>query len=162
MNYHSIDINDMMNGHGLRTVFFVAGCNHYCHNCQNQETWDACSGQPFDDAAEQELIESLKPDYIDGITFSGGDPLYPNNRETVARIIRRIKEELPNKTIWLYTGFLFEEVKDLDFIPLIDVMVDGEFKEELKDLKLHWKGSSNQRVIDVKKTLEIGEIVLTD
>ena len=160
MNFHRIDKDNMLNGVGLRTILWVSGCDHHCPFCQNPETHDECSGQPFTEEDKQEIFESLKPSWIDGITFSGGDPLYPKNRETVGNLIREIKELYPEKTVWLYTGFTFEEVKDLDFISLIDVMVDGEFKNDLKDIKLHWKGSSNQRVIDVKKSLESGEVVL--
>lgn len=160
MNYHNITTEDMLNGDGLRTVLWVSGCDHCCKGCQNPETWDACSGIPFDDEAEFELMESLKPDYISGITFSGGDPLFPGNRETVGRLIERIKKELPNKTVWLYTGFVFEEIKDLPFISLIDVICDGEFDLAHRDVKLHWVGSPNQRVIDVQATLKTGTIVL--
>ena len=114
MNYHNITKEDMLNGEGLRTVLWVAGCNHYCKGCQNPETWDACGGIPFDESAKQEIMESLEPDYIDGITFSGGDPLYPGNRQTVTEIAKEIKQKYPEKTIWSYTGFLYEDVKDLD------------------------------------------------
>ena len=150
MNYHNITKDDMLNGDGLRVVLWVSGCNHHCFNCQNPQTWDENSGIPFDDNAEKELFEALDKPYISGITFSGGDPLYPNNRNEITRLAKRIKTELPNKTIWLYTGYKHEEVKDLEIMQYIDILVDGEFIQELADPKLHWRGSSNQRVIDVK------------
>ena len=160
MRYHNITKNDMLNGDGLRTVLWVAGCSHGCKNCHNPITWDICGGIPFDEEAKAELFESLEPDYVSGITFSGGDPLHMQNREEVGQLIEEVHAKFPHKTIWVYTGYLWDEVKDLPYLKLADVLVDGEFKDELKDATLHWKGSSNQRVIDVKKTLETGEIVL--
>lgn len=160
MRYHNITKDDMLNGDGLRAVLWVAGCTHCCKNCHNPVTWDINGGIEFDKAAEDELFEAASKPYISGVTFSGGDPMHPQNREEVGRLIRKLKEKLPQKTIWLYTGFLWEEIKDEDYIKFADVLVDGKFVEELKDEKLHWKGSSNQRVIDVKKTLAGGEIVL--
>lgn len=160
MNYHNITTDDMLNGDGLRTVLWVAGCTHHCHNCQNPITWDVAGGIPFDEKAEKELFDDLSKPYIEGITFSGGDPLHPFNREEVFRLAKKIREELPNKNIWLYTGFLWEEIKDIPEIAMMDVIAEGKFVEELLDPKLHWVGSSNQRVINVKPTLESGEIVL--
>lgn len=160
MRYHNITKNDMLNGDGLRTVLWVAGCSHGCKNCHNPITWDICGGIPFDEAAKEELFEALEPEYVSGITFSGGDPLHVQNRGEVGQLIEEIHEKFPNKTIWVYTGYLWEEVKDLPYLKLADVLVDGPFVEELKDTTLHWKGSANQRVIDVKKTLESGEVIL--
>lgn len=160
MRYHNITKDDMLNGDGLRVVLWVAGCTHNCRNCHNPITWDINGGIEFDEEAEHELLGALNKPYISGITFSGGDPLHPQNREDVGRLIIKIKEKFPLKTIWLYTGYLWEEIKDEEYIRLTDVVVDGKFVEELKDEKLHWKGSSNQRVIDVKKTLETGNVVL--
>ena len=160
MRYHNITKNDMLNGDGLRAVLWVAGCSHGCKNCHNPITWDICGGIPFDDAAKAELFEALEPDYISGITFSGGDPLHMQNRGEVGQLIEEIHEKFPNKTIWVYTGYLWDDVKDLPYLKLADVLVDGPFVEDLKDTTLHWKGSANQRVIDVKKTLETGEVVL--
>ncbi len=152
----------MLNGDGLRTVLWVAGCNHHCEGCHNPITWDINGGIPFDEAAEDELFEKLKPDYISGITFSGGDPLHPDNRTEIARLCKKIRETLPQKNIWLYTGDLCSVISELEMIPLIDVIVDGRFEKALADPKLHWKGSSNQRVIDVKETLKLCKIVLFD
>lgn len=160
MRYHNITKDDMLNGDGLRVVLWVAGCAHKCKNCHNPITWDINGGIEFDVNAENELFGALNKPYISGITFSGGDPLHPQNRPDTAKLILKIKDKFPQKTIWLYTGFLWEDVKDEEYIKYIDVLVDGKFVEELKDEKLHWKGSSNQRVIDVRKTLESGEIIL--
>ncbi len=160
MRYHNITKDDMLNGDGLRTVLWVAGCSHGCKNCQNPITWDICGGIPFDEAAKEELFAELKKSYISGITFSGGDPLHVKNRDEVGALIKEIHERFPDKTIWVYTGYQWEEIEDLPYMKYVDVLVDGKFVEELKDLNLHWKGSSNQKVIDVKKTREKGEIVL--
>lgn len=160
MRYHNITKNDMLNGDGLRSVLWVAGCSHGCKNCHNPITWDICGGIPFDEAAKEELLVSLEPDYIFGITFSGGDPLHTQNRDEIGELIKEVREKYPNKTIWVYTGYTWNEVKDLPYLKLVDVLVDGPFVEELKDVNLPWRGSSNQRVIDVKKTLETDEIML--
>lgn len=160
MRYHNITKDDMLNGDGLRTVLWVAGCSHGCKGCQNPITWDICGGLPFDEAAKEELFAELRQSYVSGITFSGGDPLHEKNRDEVGALIDEIRKTFPDKTIWLYTGYLWEEIKDLPYIAQVDVVVDGEFIEELKDTTLHWKGSSNQRVIDVKETLKTGELVL--
>lgn len=162
MRYHNITTDDMLNGDGLRTVLWVAGCTHRCRGCHNPITWDIDGGIPFDEAAESELFQKLRPDHISGLTFSGGDPLHPNNREEVTRLCRRFREEFPEKDVWLYTGFTYEEISDLEIVPLVDVIVDGRFIIEQLDAKLHWKGSANQRVIDVKETLRLGKIVLFD
>lgn len=160
MNYHNITKDDMLNGDGLRVVLWVAGCTHQCPECQNPITWDLAGGLPFDEDAENELFEALKPDYVSGVTFSGGDPLHPFNQGEITRLAKKFKELEPKKTAWLYTGFSWENIKDLDIMKYIDVLVDGEFMADLKDNNLHWKGSTNQRVIDVQKSLERDEIVL--
>jgi anaerobic ribonucleoside-triphosphate reductase activating protein len=160
MNYHNITKEDMLNGDGLRVVLWVSGCTHQCPNCQNPITWDLAGGLEFDKEAEKELYDDLNHDYISGLTFSGGDPLHPFNRDEVTRLAEKAKKEFPQKTIWLYTGFLWESIKDLPIVQFIDVLVDGEFVEKLKDNNLHWVGSSNQRVIDVKKTLTSGTVIL--
>lgn len=160
MNYHNITKDDMLNGDGLRVVLWVSGCNHHCKNCHNPITWNENDGLPFDEDAKKELFELLGRDYMSGITFSGGDPLMPCNRECVGKLIDEISKKFPTKTIWLYTGYTWEEIKDLPFINKIDVLVDGEFIQELKDEKLKWKGSSNQRVINVKETLKQNKVIL--
>lgn len=152
----------MLNGDGLRVVLWVAGCAHGCPGCHNPITWDPEGGLPFDEEAKQEIFDELDKDYVSGITFSGGDPLHEANVRQVTALAKEIREKYPNKTIWLYTGSLWKEVKDLEIAKYLDVLVDGEFQEEKKDNTLHWKGSANQMVIDVPKTLQIGEIVLHD
>lgn len=160
MNYHNITKDDMLNGDGLRVVLWVAGCSHHCKGCQNPITWNPNDGLPFDENAKKEIFNELDKDYISGITFSGGDPLMPCNRQVVGNLIEEINKKYPNKTIWLYTGYTFDEIKDLPFIKYVDVLVDGEYVESLRDVNLLWKGSSNQKVIDVKKTLEKNEVIL--
>ncbi len=160
MNYHNITKDDMLNGDGLRVVLWTAGCTHCCDGCQNPQTWDVAGGLEFDQAARKELFEALEPDYVSGITFSGGDPLHPFNRVEVLNLAREVKEKMPQKTVWLYTGFLWEEIKDNLDLSNIDVIADGEFKKELLDNNLKWVGSSNQRVIDVQKSLEENKVIL--
>ncbi len=160
MRYHNITHDDMLNGDGLRVVLWVAGCTHQCVQCHNPITWDIEGGIPFDEAAHEEIMSELQKDYISGITFSGGDPLHPANRADVAALITEIRETYPHKTIWLYTGFVWDEIKKLPFIAQVDVVVDGPFQIEKRDVKLHWRGSSNQRVINVKETLRLGQLVL--
>lgn len=184
MNYHNITYPDMNNGSGLRVVLWLSGCNHHCKNCQNPQTWDVNSGILFDESAKEELFRELGKDYISGITLTGGDPLHENNLDEVISLIKEIRERFPSKTIWLYTGYVVKLVEhrmfDLDYniiygysfmtekpsknaidnfkrasiIGGVDVVVDGEYKEELRDVSLHWVGSSNQRVIDIKKSIE--------
>ena len=150
----------MLNGDGLRVVLWVAGCGHACPGCHNPITWDENGGLPFDEAAKEEIFTELAKDYVSGVTFSGGDPLYPANREQIGALAREVHARFPEKTIWLYTGFLWEDIKDLPFLKYVDVLVDGPFVEAEKDVTLHWKGSANQRVIDVKKSLAQGSVVL--
>lgn len=159
MKYHNILHDNMLNGDGLRVVLFVAGCSHHCENCQNPITWDPNYGVDFDDAAKKEIFEQLDSKYISGITFSGGDPLYKGNIATITALAKEIRQKYPSKTIWCYTGGLYEEYKDEEIMEYLDVLVDGEYIEALRDLTCHWVGSSNQRVIDVKKTRETGSIV---
>ena len=154
MRYHNITKDDMLNGDGLRVVLWVSGCSHCCKECQNPITWDPDGGLPFDDDAKAEIFEQLDQSYISGITFSGGDPLHSANRLDVRNLIEEIKSKYPDKTIWLYTGYSWEEIWHYPMMKNIDVVVDGEFKIDLKDTKLLWKGSSNQRVIDVQATLK--------
>ncbi len=160
MRYHNITKDDMLNGDGLRAVLWTAGCPHQCPGCHNPVTWDENSGLEFDDAAKEELFSILDKTYISGLTLSGGDPLLPANREELTELIKEVKNKYPRKTIWLYTGYLWKEIKDLELINYIDVIVDGRFLENLKNTQLKWRGSSNQRVIDVKKTLSSGAVVL--
>ncbi len=160
MRYHNITKDDMLNGDGLRVVLWVAGCGHACPGCQNPVTWDAEGGLPFDGAARAELFHELEKEYVSGVTFSGGDPLFPPNREETAALAKEIRQRFPNKTIWLYTGYKWEEVRGLPAVLLSDVVVDGRFVEAIADPLLQWRGSENQRVIDVAKTQALGQIVL--
>ena len=160
MRYHNITKDDMLNGDGLRVVLWVAGCAHCCKECHNPITWDPNGGLEFDEEAKQEIFAELEKDYIHGITFSGGDPLHINNAYDVAELAKEIREKYPTKSIWLYTGGAWDEVKHMRVIPYLDVLVDGEFEVDKKDVNLHWVGSSNQRVIDVQRTLREGKVVL--
>ncbi|MDO5417399.1 MAG: anaerobic ribonucleoside-triphosphate reductase activating protein [Lachnospiraceae bacterium] len=160
MRYHNITKDDMLNGEGLRAVLWVAGCSHNCRECHNPITWDIRGGLYFDQAAKEELFAALDHDYISGVTLSGGDPLHPDNREEIGKLMVEIRERFPNKTIWLYTGYQWEEINRLPYIGKADVVVDGEFVAALKDGKLPWRGSANQRVIDVQRSLMLGEAVL--
>ena len=160
MNYAAITKQDMLNGDGIRVTLWVQGCNRYCKGCHNPETWDRYSGQSWTEETDQELFEALDKDYISGITYSGGNPLEEYNTEAVTDIAKKIKERFPNKTQWLYTGFVWEDIKDLEIMKYIDILVDGPYIEEQRDISLKWRGSSNQRVIDTKKSLESNEIVL--
>lgn len=156
MRYHNITKDDMLNGDGLRVVLWVAGCDHCCRGCHNPMTWDPDGGVPFDDAAKAEIFEQLEKPYIEGITFSGGDPLHCANREDVKNLAKEIKERFPNKSIWIYTGYEWRDAVKFHAVKYADVLVDGEFMQDRKDDSLMWKGSSNQRVIDVKASLKNG------
>jgi anaerobic ribonucleoside-triphosphate reductase activating protein len=174
MNYHKIEKTSVANGTGIRVVLWVSGCSLHCKGCHNPETWDVCSGMPFDDKAKEELFEALDKSYIQGITLSGGHPLEGENVQTIYLLIKEIKEKFPNKDIWLYTGLTLEQIfpavvtDDFDIkrfyrqmvTMMSDVVVDGKYVEELRDITLKWKGSSNQRVIDMGKTIREGKIIL--
>ena len=172
MNYHNITYPDQNNGDGLRVVLWLSGCSHKCKGCQNPQTWDANSGILFDETSKQELFNELSKDYISGLTLSGGDPLHKDNVNDVLHLLHEIKILFPTKTIWLYTGYTLEEIlktyytiNDINSIRYsilyqCDVLVDGEYKEELRDVSLMWRGSSNQRVIDIQKSLIENKIIL--
>ena len=177
MNYHNITYPDQNNGDGLRIVLWVAGCEHHCVNCQNQQTWSPQSGIPFDKNAMNEILNELKKDYISGITFSGGDPLHLKNVQNVLKIVDEIRVSYPTKNIWLYTGYTWEQIMhpvitDInseqlkmlqmrkELVSKCNVLIDGRYVDELRDISLHWRGSSNQRVINVQETLKQKQIVL--
>ena len=141
----------MLNGEGLRVVLWVAGCNHRCPGCQNPQTWDVEGGIPFDETAKQELFAELEKPYIDGITFSGGDPVHPCNRQSIYELAREIKEKYPNKTVWIYTGYTYEQIQEKELIKYIDVLVDGPYIKSRRDSHLEYRGSSNQRIIRLNK-----------
>ena len=160
MRYHNITKDDLLNGSGIRVVLWVAGCGHHCPECHNPITHDPKGGIPFDDAAKEELFAELRKDYVSGITFSGGDPLHPINVNEIGELVAEINAMFPNKTKWLYTGYTYEQISSLPFISMLDVVCDGRFEVEKFDPKIHWVGSTNQRVIDIKATKREGRIVL--
>ena len=171
MNISGIYYCDSANGPGIRTSLYVSGCTHHCEGCFNKDTWDFNFGKPFTKEIQEEIIKSLQNDYVSGLTLLGGEPFEIINQEALYPLIMEVKK-MPNKTIWVYSGYLFEELTDPNnkrchgeltdkIIDNIDVLVDGEFVLAKKDLKLQFKGSSNQRVIDVQKTLESKNIVLS-
>lgn len=163
MNYHKITKFDVDNGQGIRTVLWVSGCFHNCYKCHNPQTHDISSGILFDNSAMTEVLNSLNYDYVKGITFSGGDPLHTNNRNKIAEISSKIKEIYPNKDQWLYTGYTFEQILESDeminAIKYIDILIDGRFEFNKRDITLKWRGSSNQRIIDVQRSLKKGSII---
>lgn len=160
MNYHNIVHDDMLNGDGIRVTLFVSGCSLHCPFCQNPETWNKDGGILFDEDAKKEIYAELEKDYISGITLTGGHPLEPYNLDECTRLCKDIKNKFPKKTIWLYTGFDFENLQDLEIFNYVDIVVDGSFIQAKKDISLKWRGSSNQRVIDVKKSRNEKQIVL--
>lgn len=180
MNYLKIEHSDVCNGTGLRCSIWLSGCSHKCPNCFNQESWNPDSGIPFEEAAKQEIFDELAKDYISGITLSGGDPLHEQNLDGVLNLIKEIRLSLPQKNIWLYTGFSFDELqKEYNFhkwtpfnpesdiwltrweiIKNVDILVDGQYIDEQRDVTLKFRGSKNQRVIDVQQTLAQNKIVL--
>lgn len=165
MRYHNITKDDMLNGEGLRVVLWVSGCEHHCKECQNPITWNPEEGLIFDEAAKQEIFNELEKDYVKGITFSGGDPLHPDNRKDVMRLLIDITYEFPHKDVWLYTGYTFEEILQDDYLKfivlsLVDVLVEGKFEKDKMDVNYHWAGSTNQRIIDINETVNRKEVVL--
>ena len=171
MHYGEIKKYDIANGEGVRVTLFVSGCTNRCKGCFQPETWDFDYGQPFTQQTEETLINALRPDYINGLTLLGGDPFEPCNQRALLPFVRRVKETYPSKTIWAFSGFTYEElttdgthprceVTD-DLLGLIDILVDGRFVEELKDISLIFRGSSNQRIIDMNQTRQSGQIVLS-
>lgn len=183
MNYLQITHEDVCNGDGLRVVLWLSACSHHCYNCQNPQTWNPNSGIPFDESAKQEIFNELSKDYISGITFSGGDPLHENNLDEVLKLIQEIRISFPEKTIWLYTGYELNQIMNIkvtqpffscqdleskiqnvlkrqEIIKMCDVVVDGEYIDEQRDITLAYRGSKNQRVIDIQKSLAQNKIVL--
>lgn len=173
MNWAEIKYNDIANGEGVRTSLFVSGCKHHCKNCFNEIAWDFNYGKPFDKETADKIIESAEPDWISGVSLLGGEPFEPENQQALLDFLVSLKAKLPNKNVWCYTGFTFEEIMGISnskcrcatdiskkLLSLIDILVDGRFEEELKDIRLKFRGSSNQRIIDVQKSLSSGEIKL--
>lgn len=170
MNYCEIKNCDIANGNGVRVTLFVSGCTNHCEGCFQPQTWDFDFGQPFTYETEQSIIEMLSPDYINGLTLLGGDPMEPKNQQALLPFVRRVKAKLPTKTVWAYSGFTYEELKTEGSYPrceatdelldLIDVLVDGRFEQELKDICLRFRGSSNQRIIDLNRTRQSDKIII--
>lgn len=174
MKYAKIKKCDVANGPGVRVSLFVSGCNHHCKNCFNREAWDFNYGQEFTENEQNEIIDDLKPEYITGLSLLGGEPFERTNQEGLVPLIKKVKQTYPDKKIWCYTGFTFDKQilgemiekenreSTKEMINNIDYIVDGRFVEELKDPKLRFRGSSNQRIIDVKKSLEQNQIIIWD
>ena len=171
MNYATIKWYDIANGEGVRISLFVSGCTHQCKNCFNKIAWDFEYGELFDEAVQEKILNELSNGYIAGLSLLGGEPLEPQNQAALYPFIEKVKSTYPNKTIWCYTGFVFDEktgvLKETEkntiytqkLISMFDVLVDGPFVEELKDIRLTFRGSANQRLIDVKRTLQAGKFV---
>ncbi len=160
MRYNQIRKMDISNGPGVRVSLFFQGCHFHCKDCFNAETWDFNKGKPFNDEIIDEIIKIADFEYIDGLSILGGEPMHPVNVEGTIALAKKFKEKYPNKNIWVWTGFKFEDIPNKGALPYIDVLVDGQFITELYAPNLKWKGSANQRVIDVKETLKENKIVL--
>ena len=172
VNIAEIKYRDIANGLGVRVSLFVSGCRHACKGCFNEIAWDFGYGRPYTRETENEIIKELAPDYVAGLTLLGGEPFEPENRQGLTGLLRRVKSELPGKSVWIYSGFTFEELTGAvpgsrgageytdEMLRLTDVLVDGRFVLALKDITLRFRGSSNQRIIDVPRTLETGVVTL--
>ena len=159
--YNKIRKMDISNGPGVRVSIFMQGCIFHCEGCFNPETWDFKCGNEFTDDTINEVLNLCAPDHIKGLSILGGEPMHPKNIEATTKLAKEFKKMYPNKTIWSWTGFNFEDIKDKEVFKYIDVLIDGQFKINLRNPNLRWKGSSNQRVIDVQKSLKKGEVVLS-
>ncbi len=160
MRYSKIRKMDIADGPGVRVSVFLQGCTFHCKECFNPETWDFKGGKEFNDEVIEEILELCDKEYIVGLSILGGEPMHPKNIEGTIKLAKSFKEKFPNKTIWSWTGFLIENIVNKEILNYLDVLVDGQFQRELRDPRLKWRGSSNQRVIDVQKTLKKEKIVL--
>ena len=178
MNYAAVKKTDIANGVGVRVSLFVSGCTHHCRECFNPETWNFEYGEPFTENVEEELLQALEPAHIKGLTLLGGEPMEPDNQRALVPFLRKVKERFPNKTIWCYTGYTLESdllgtVPDLsgrigrarcevteELLHMLDILVDGEFRIEQKDIRLRFRGSSNQRILDMKASMREQKAVL--
>lgn len=160
MNYLSMTKAEVANGGGVRVALWVTGCEHHCKNCHNPESWNCNTGKLFTEDDLHRLLNELSLPYYDGLTLTGGDPLHPSNIKCIEYIVEKVKTVFPNKTIWCYTGCKFEDIKTLNLMKYVDVLIDGLYIDELRDITLAFKGSSNQRVIDVQKSLKENQIIL--
>lgn len=165
MNYATIKKNDVANGTGVRVSLFVSGCTHRCKGCFNSEAWDFRYGEPYTEAIEQEILDACAHSYIRGLSLLGGEPFEPQNASAILPLVKKFRERFPEKNVWCYSGYLFEQISSrnhqdsLELLKLLDVLVDGEFVEELKNANLRFKGSENQRILDVRKSLAEGKPV---
>ena len=163
MRYNKIRKMDISNGPGVRVSIFMQGCSFHCKNCFNPETWDFKLGNEFTDETINKVLELADKDYIVGLSILGGEPMHPNNIKATTRLAKAFKEKYPNKSIWVWSGFLFDrDLKDKEVLNYIDVLVDGQYQDKLHDFRLKWRGSTNQRVIDVKKSLKKNKVILID
>lgn len=160
MRYNRIRKMDISNGPGIRVSIFVQGCEFHCKDCFNPETWDFKCGEEFTNETIEKVLDLCNYDHITGLTILGGEPMHPTNLEGTTKLAKEFKKRYPNKTLWVWTGFTYEGIKNNEIFNYIDVLVDGQFKTELFSPLLRWRGSSNQRVIDINKTKEKGEIVI--
>ena len=160
MNYATIKPVDVANGTGVRVSLFVSGCTHHCKGCFNAEAWDFNFGKPFTKHVEDTIISLLDHSWMDGLSLLGGEPFEPEHQEVLLGLLERVHRELPTKTVWVYSGYTFEEIKESPLLKYVDVLVDGEFMEDKKNISLPFRGSENQRIIDVKKTFETGQVVI--
>jgi anaerobic ribonucleoside-triphosphate reductase activating protein len=150
MRYLDILDCSIADGEKIRVSLYVSGCSHKCKGCHNKESWDCDNGKLFNVETMDKLLNLLNRDYIDGLTLTGGDPLFEGNRDCILKIVKEVKEKLPNKTIWLYTGYEYDEIKHLEILNYIDVLVDGPYIEEQRDITLPFRGSKNQNIIYIK------------
>ena len=162
MHYGAIKKNDIANGLGVRVSLFVSGCRNHCEGCFQPQTWDFEYGQPFTREVEDEILEALRPDWIQGLSILGGEPMEAENQEVLLPFLKRVKEEYSNKDVWLYSGYVYEQIKDAELLQYVDVLVDGPFVETLKDPSLAFRGSSNQRILNVQESLKAGQAILGD
>ena len=161
MRYNVIRKMDISNGPGIRVSIFMQGCEFHCKNCFNPETWDFnCGKEEFTDETIEEVLKLCEPDQIKGLSILGGEPLHPRNIDGTTKLAKAFKERYPNKTLWIWSGFLFDkDLKDKEVLKYVDTLVDGQYVDELHDFKLKWRGSSNQRVIDVQESLKQGKVI---
>ena len=161
MRYNLIRKMDISNGPGVRVSIFMQGCAFHCKNCFNPETWDFNGGkEEFTDDTIKEVLDLCEPEHIKGLSILGGEPMHPNNIEGTTKLAKAFKERYPNKTLWIWSGFLFDkDLKDKEVLKYVDTLVDGQYVDELHDFKLKWRGSSNQRVIDVQESLKQGKVI---
>lgn len=172
MHYGAIKLNDIANGEGIRVSLFVSGCTNHCKECFNPETWNFEYGKPFTEQTEQYILDNLKSDFVNGLTLLGGEPFEPRNQKVLLPFVKKVRAMYPNKSIWAYSGFRFEDelLKEgsyanceytLELLKNIDILVDGRFDRDLKDIRLNFRGSSNQRIILVQQSLSSGKVILS-